>query len=103
MLQCHTGRPAITVIIFNDVELVCCNEVEGLPQELGCTHNPEEWRLFIDSPTFSLKAVLLHNTNINPSIPIPHFVHMKETYENVDLLFKSYTLLEIWMENMCRH
>jgi len=42
--------PAITVIIFSkDGDLVCCNDVEGLLQELECTHNPEEWRLFVDS------------------------------------------------------
>jgi hypothetical protein len=28
---------------------------------------------------------LLHNGNIRPSIPIAHSVHMKETYENLDL------------------
>jgi len=27
-----------------DGELVYCNDV-GLLQELGCTHNPKEWRL----------------------------------------------------------
>ena len=35
---------------------------------------------------FSLKAVLLHNRNIHPSIPISHSVHMKETHKNMDLL-----------------
>jgi len=35
----------MTVIIFSkDGELVYCNDV-GLLQELGCTHNPKEWRL----------------------------------------------------------
>jgi len=28
-----------------DDELVYHNDVEGLLQELGCTHNPEEWTL----------------------------------------------------------
>jgi len=42
--------PAIIVIIFSkDDELVYCNDVEGLLQELGCTHNPEEWIHFVHS------------------------------------------------------
>ena len=31
----------------------------------------------------SLKAVLLHNENILPSIPVGYAAHMKETYENM--------------------
>ena len=34
----------------------------------------------------SLKAVLLHNGNEFPSIPVGHSVHMKEEYENVKTL-----------------
>jgi len=52
------------------------------------TH-PEEWRRFVDSSKFVLKAVLLHNRNIHPSVPTTHTVHMKETYENMDLLLKA--------------
>ena len=33
--------------------------------------------------------MLQHNGNIQPSIPTVHFVHMKETYENMDLLLKA--------------
>jgi hypothetical protein len=71
-----------------DGELVYCNNV-GVRQELGCRHNPEEWRLFVDSSKFSLKVVLLPNRNIYPSLPIAHSVHIKETYENMDLLLKG--------------
>jgi len=46
-----------------DGELVCCNDVEGILQELGCTDDPEEWRLFTDLSQFNLKAVLLHKRN----------------------------------------
>ena len=72
-----------------DGELLYCNNVEGLLQELGCTHNPEDSRLFVDSSVFSLEAVQLHNGNIHLSIPNAHSVHMKETYENMDLLLKA--------------
>ena len=33
-----------------------------------------------------MKAVLLHNGNEFPSIPVGHSVHMKEEYENVKTL-----------------
>ena len=66
-----------------------CNNVDGLLQELGCTHYPEEWKLFVDLSKCSLKVVMLHNGNIHLSIPIAHSVHMKETYENMDLLLKA--------------
>lgn len=48
---------------------------------------PTDWRLFIDASKSSLKAVLLHNGNVNPSIPVAYAVNKKETYEvMVDIL-----------------
>jgi hypothetical protein len=35
-------------------------------------HRPEQWRLFIDVSKTSLKAVLLHNGNKLPSIPVAY-------------------------------
>jgi len=70
-------------------ELVCFNDLEGLLQELGCTHNPEEWRLCVDFSKFCLKVVLLNNGYIHPLILIAHSVHMNETYENIGLLLKA--------------
>ena len=52
-------------------------------------HNPLEWRLFIDSSKFSLKAVLLHNGNTLPSVPVGHSVHNKESYENMKILMEA--------------
>ena len=37
----------------------------------------------MDSSILSLKAVLLHNGNMYPSIPMAHSVHLKENYANV--------------------
>ena len=68
--------------------------MEGLLEELGCTHNPEDWRLFVDSSEFSLKAVQLHNGYIHLSVPNAHSVHMKETYQNIDLLLKALSYLD---------
>ena len=57
-------------------------------QDFGYSHRPEEWRLFIDSSKLSLKAVLLHNESMLPSIPVGYAAHMKETYENMKNLLQ---------------
>ena len=71
--------------------LVFCNDVDGIMEKFGSSHKPEEWRLFIDSSKHSLKAVLLHNGNTLPSIPIGYAAHMKETYENLKKLLQCIT------------
>lgn len=65
-----------------------CKDIPGLFGELGYSYDPGEWRLFIDSNKQSLKAILLHNGNKKPSIPIAHAVDTKETYEVMDNLLK---------------
>jgi len=55
--------------------LVACTDIDGLMQTLSINHNPLDWRLYIDSSQLSLKAVLLHNGNTLPSIPVGHSVH----------------------------
>ena len=52
--------------------------------EISCV--PNDWHLFIDSSSRSLKAVLLHNGNRYPSIPLAHSVHIKENYANIKTL-----------------
>ena len=69
---------------FTMQNAICfCNNVSGLFYSIGIHCIPSEWRLFIDSSSKSLKAVLLHNGNKYPSLPLAHLVHLKETYENV--------------------
>jgi len=66
--------------------LVFCSDVNTLFNSLGQENKPGEWRLFMDSSKTSLKAVLLHNGNHYPSIPIAYAAQMKETYENMKFL-----------------
>ena len=66
-----------------------CYDVDGLVNALGIKHDPQGWRLFIDFSKLNLKAVLLHNGNQHPSIPVGHAVHMKETYENLKQLLNK--------------
>ena len=51
-----------------------CTDIQGLFQEIGIAYSASDWRLFIDSSKRSLKAVLLHNGNVYPSIPVAHSV-----------------------------
>lgn len=75
---------------FTKKDLLCsCCNVNGLMAALGIDYNASDWRLFIDSSKASLKAVLLHNSNKNPSVPVAHAVGMKETYESMSLILKS--------------
>ena len=64
---------------FNDSMVYCC-DINGLFEALGPSLEISEWRLFIYSSKLSLKAVLLHNGNLKPSIPVAHSVIMKENY-----------------------
>ena len=70
-------------------KLCYCTNIPGLFTSLGLPHNPSDWRLFIDSSKRSLKGVLLHNGNKYPSIPIVHSVHLKESYDNMELLLEA--------------
>jgi len=72
-----------------EASLVYCNNVGGLITALGVAYQPKEWRLFIDSSSRSLKAVLLHNGNKIASVPVGHSVQMSETYHNMELLLNS--------------
>ncbi|GBL77468.1 hypothetical protein AVEN_41855-1 [Araneus ventricosus] len=53
-----------------DGDVIFCNDVDSLFKALELQHNPQEWRLFVDSSKISLKAVLLYNGNKHPSVPV---------------------------------
>ena len=75
---------------FSFREGLCyCHDIRGLFEAIRIPCNTSDWRLFIDSSSKSLKAVLLHNTNKCPSIPLAHSVHIKENYENVKMLLSA--------------
>ncbi|KYN15220.1 hypothetical protein ALC57_12553 [Trachymyrmex cornetzi] len=75
---------------FAKDSLVYCTNVLGLFKALGLdVYRSDEWRLFIDSFKRSLKRVLLHNEGRYASVPIAYSVHLKEIYENVEILLKA--------------
>jgi hypothetical protein len=63
--------------------LVACKNVDGLFKALNMSHCSDEWRLFIDSSKVSLKAVLLHNGNVLPSIPAAYAFGIKESDDSM--------------------
>ena len=65
-----------------------CTDIQGLFQEIGIAYSASDCRLFIDSSKRSLKAVLLNNNNVYPSIPIAHSVQMKEDRVSVKILLE---------------
>jgi hypothetical protein len=64
-------------------DLVFFNDIFCVMEALGHQHNIPEWRLFNDSSTVSLKAVLHHNGNKYPSGLLAHAVNMIESHENM--------------------
>ena len=84
----HTPQQSLAQFFSMKGGLVYCTDVGGIMQKFGYSHRPKEWRLFIDSSKLSLKAVLLHNKNMLPSIPVRYAAHMKETYENMKNLLQ---------------
>jgi len=69
--------------------LVYCNNIEGLINEFNIAYRATDWRLFIDSSTRSLKAVLLHNGNQYAPLPVGHSVVLNEEYHNLRFLLEK--------------
>ena len=68
--------------------LVACIDIDGLMQTLDINHSPLDWRLFTDSSKLNLKAVLLHNCNTLPYIPVGHSMY-NESYENMKIALEA--------------
>ena len=62
-----------------------CTDIQGLFQEIEIVYSTSDWRLFIDSSKQSLKAFLLRNGNVHPSIPIAQSVQIKEDRESIKI------------------
>ena len=67
-------------------ELCFRHKVTGLFKFIVIACNLNEWHLFINSSSRSLKAVLLHDGNMYPSLPLAHSVQLKEEYSSVKIL-----------------
>jgi len=57
-----------------------CKDNDGLMGATHMRHSPEQWQLFIGASKTNLKAVLLHDGNNLPSIPVAYAPSTKEMY-----------------------
>ena len=81
---CHEKLSSFDV--KDNLYCMYCKNVFRLMIELGYEHDSDEWRLFIDFTKTSLKAVFLHNGNVEPSAPIAHAVNMRDIWSHENLL-----------------
>ena len=84
-----------------------CIDVLGLMNALDIEYFSSQWRLFIDSSKKSFKAVLLHNRNILPAIPVAYSVTLTEHYDNLKLLlaeidYKTHLWIICSDQNCCK-
>jgi hypothetical protein len=71
-------------------QVVFCTGIRNLLHQLGeKEYDPSTWRLFIDSSKRSLKAVLLHNSNVLASTPLAHSTKLSESYETLKLVLEK--------------
>ena len=75
-------------LFSGDYELCYCNNIPGLFESIGINYDPNDWRLFVDSSKESMKAVLLHNENILPSVPVAYSTTLKENYITLQLILE---------------
>jgi hypothetical protein len=69
-------------------------------EALNMSHCSDEWRLFIDSSKGSRKAVLLHNGNVLPSIPVAHACAIKDSIDSMKQLLQ-YIKYDTYKKNIC--
>ena len=67
---------------------MACKDVDGFFKALNMNHCSDEWRLFIDFSKFSLKAVLPHNGNVLPPIPVAYAFGIKESGDRMKQLLQ---------------
>jgi hypothetical protein len=80
--------------------LVACKYVDDLFEAFNMSHCSDEWRLFTDSSKVSLKAVLLHNGNVLPSVSVAHAFGIKESDDSIKQLLQ-YIKYDTYKWNIC--
>lgn len=74
--------------ITKEYDLAHINDLEGLFDLFKVEHKSEDWRLFLDGSSSSLKAVLLHNDNTLPSVPLAYCRKLPEKYESIEKILE---------------
>ena len=79
----------LTDFYIEEDNVVYCKDLYGLMNQLALQCELTKWRLFMDSSKSGLKAVLVHNGNVYPTIPVAHTINLKENYKDLKLIFGS--------------
>lgn len=64
-------------------KITYCKDIPRLFEVIAQGFFADEWRLFIDGAKTSLKAVLLNNGNVKPSIPVAFAIGVKEDNDSM--------------------
>ena len=78
-----------TTFYYEEKNVVYCKNIHVLMSQLTLQYEPFKWRLFIDSLKSDLKAILLHNGNIFPSIHVQHSINLKENYKDLAVILQK--------------
>ena len=85
-----TGKDVDLSKLFSaDAKLYYCNNIPGLFESVGIEYDPGHWRLFVNSSKESMKAVLIHNGNTLPSVPVTYSTTLKENYLTLQLILEK--------------
>ena len=79
----------LTTYFSSQDTLIYCNDVDGLMRVIVHEHQPENWRIFINSNKLCLKLYSCINRNEYPSIPVAHTTNMKDFYDFMQLLLEK--------------
>lgn len=82
-------------------KLVYIKDLDGLFDLFQAEHRPSEWRLFLDGSSNSLKAVLLHNGNTLPSVPIAYCKKVPEKYESMEMILNLINYAKYQWDVIC--
>ena len=94
----RTRHVTLSTFYAKEDSLCFCTDINGLFHKLGFEHLTDDWRLFIDFSKRCLKATLLHNGNVKPSILVVLVVGMKEMNESMTVILKSIKLQQTFLE-----
>ena len=79
----------LSTVFRVDGPLCYCCDIISLFKNLWRGPHASERLPFLDSSKRSLKAFLLHNFNVKPTVPIAHSVQLKESYESIEIILNA--------------
>ena len=88
-ILCRKRAQNLHVLFIVKDDLCFCNDIAKLFEQLEIPYDITNSQIFGDASKKSIKAVLLHNDNMLPSVPITYSATMKQSYENLKTMLTS--------------